>query len=60
MTRSAARGGVCLAALSLAVACTSALKEPPPVAELGAAQPPTGSARRDPSTALAEAEFEFN
>ncbi len=59
MKRIAARGAVYLAALSLAVACTSALKEPPPVAELGAAQPPTGIERRDDRAALAEAEIEF-
>lgn len=53
------RGAICLAALSMAVGCTSALKEPPPVAELGASGTQTGVERRDDRAALAQAEIEF-
>lgn len=54
------RRACCLGALSVLVACTSALKEPPPVAELGApgAQPPIEDS--DFGDVLTRAEIEFN
>jgi hypothetical protein len=54
-----ARGTACLAALCTAVACTSALKEPPPVAELGGPTSRAGTDGGDPGAALTEAEIEF-
>jgi len=53
------RGLVCFAALSMVMACTSALKEPPPVAEIGAAETQTMAEGRDERTPLARAEIEF-
>ena len=59
MKRTVLRGLVCFAALSMVVACTSALKEPPPVAEIGAAETQTMAERRDERTSLARAEIEL-
>ena len=53
------RGAVCLAVLSMVVGCTSALKEPPPVAEFGASGAQTSAEPLDSGAALAEAEIEF-
>ena len=60
MKRILLRGAVCLAALSIAVACTSALKEPPPVAELGAAQTLATTESSGDGAALDRAEIEFS
>ena len=53
------RGAVCFVALSMAVACTSALKEPPPIAELGAAKKTAMAEDRDENAPLARAEIEL-
>jgi len=53
------RGAVCSVALSMAVACTSALKEPPPIAELGAAKKTAMAEDRDENAPLARAEIEL-
>ena len=44
----------------MTVACTSALKEPPPVAELGAPETQAGVERRDERASIEEAEIEFS
>jgi len=54
------RGAVCFVALSMAVACTSALKEPPPVAELGAPETQAVAEGRDGRASLVRAEIEFS
>ena len=54
------RGAVCLVVLSMVVACTSALKEPPPIAELGAAEKIAMAEGRDERSLLARAEVEFS
>lgn len=54
------RGAVCLAVLSMVAGCTSALKEPPPVAEFGASGTRAGAERMDEQATLAEAEAEFD
>lgn len=54
-----AAGAACLAALSMTAACTSALKEPPPVAELGAPDTRAAVGRHGDLAALEEAEIEF-
>jgi hypothetical protein len=53
------RGSVCIASLVFAVACTSALKQPPPVAEIGAPQQKSGAESVDSSDVIARADFEF-
>lgn len=60
MTRVVARGAAGLVALCTTVACTSALKEPPPVTELGGLNGPTEIDHRIGDAALAEAEIEFD
>ncbi len=58
MKPAAACGAVCL--LISSVACTSALKEPPPMAELGAPEAQTGVERRDEGSVLVRARAEFD
>lgn len=53
------RGAACLAVLSMVTACTSALKEPPPVGEFGASRAHASAEHPDARAALAEAEVEF-
>jgi len=54
------RGAACLVVLSLVVACTSALKEPPPMAELGAVKTTPMAEGRDERAPLTRAEVEFS
>lgn len=54
-----ARGAAGLAGLFMTVACTSALKELPPVAELGAPATGTEVGRQGDRAALEQAEIEF-
>ena len=53
------RGSVCIASLVFAIACTSALKQPPPVAEIGAPQQKSDAESVDSSDVIARADFEF-
>jgi len=53
------RGSVCIASLVFAVACTSALKQPPPVVEIGAPQQKSDAESVDSSDVIARADFEF-
>lgn len=53
------RGTFCLALLVFVVGCASALKEPPPVAEIGAPKQMADADVADPSDALARADLEF-
>jgi hypothetical protein len=53
------RGAACLAALSGCVACTSALQEPPPVAELGATSDEARAERRGNAAVIEQAEAEY-
>ena len=59
MIRTVPRVAACFVILSTVVACTSALKEPPPVAELGALAGQRTAEGLDRGEALAQAEVEF-
>jgi tetratricopeptide (TPR) repeat protein len=48
-----------LAALAVAFGCTSALKEPPPVIEIGAGAQPSDLQSADPDALISRAELEF-
>lgn len=59
MSEILARGAACLAVLSLVVGCTSALKEPPPVAEFGASGTWASAEGMDEREAMERAEIEL-
>jgi len=54
------RGTVCLALLIFVAGCTSALREPPPVTEIGAPKQMADADVADPGDVLARAELEFD
>lgn len=59
MIRTVLKSAVCFVTLSMVMACTSALKEPPPMAELGVSTAEWTVEDRDVSDVLARAEAEF-
>ncbi len=54
------RGVVCLAALIFVVGCTSALREPPPVTEIGSVANPSAEQPADSNVLIARAELDFD